>query len=858
MQKHFIKKSSISISLIFVLLITLVLAIFLPLALKKEDDSYGYSGGNGTASNPYLISTVSDFATMSNAGSATDGVFFKQTKNLTLGSFQPAGYNATLGNISSRAFQGNYDGGGYTITYTAVTCTESAGLFALALNATISNVNVTSCSINTTALTSGSYYIGGIVGYARNANIINCTVQSNITITKANTYTTASVFALGGIVGCADGAGVIERCGYRGANLSLNCAGYGYLGGIVGYVYNSSGTGLGYSYNGYSIKNCTSLVSSSFSGSVSGQFLFMGGIVGGMQGSYLYNFADNTECISGCFTQGAGVTARASGGGLYVGGIIGLCASGYSLIKNCYNRFGSISVGGAQNQMTVVGGICGYGVSAGVPRIVNCYNTSSITDVTEENTKTYLGGIAGYYGLASNCFNTGAITATTTTNVKSIVGYGNIGSYCYYSGTSPSNQGKAIDNTSLKTQSFYETASNWNGLYLWDFNSIWTISSSYPTLQWKTIESWIETYDTSWRGNGTEASPYFITTAEELAGIAFMVNYGGVNFASSYFKQSANIDLSRLPWVPIGRHADGTHFSGNYDGNNYKISNMYFEDSTHVPGLFGVCYGAIKNVIIDGADLSINSVWGGSIVGLLETGASIENCTSNAVIEASSQSSLIGGIVGNSWRATIKNCHFTGSITSGADTVGGIVGEAYGEEAIMEQCTFSGAIKTSSINVGGIAGALNNYSKISKCISKGNVKGAGNVGSIAGKVVNGSISNSAGYGNIAVTVSSGNIAGIIGSVEPAATMTNCTFVGAANTIVHPFACNPSALTYSGCYTVINGVKYYTKGDFSGFTPTTYMNNGYPMQNELYSVAIGGYTSDQVITNLKNLGFELYF
>lgn len=857
MQKHFIKKSSISISLIFVLLITLVLAIFLPLLFTKEDDSYGFSGGKGTASSPYIIASKNDFIAMSNNvnnGLSYDGVYFLQTCDLTLGSFQPAGAAAST---KTSSFQGNYDGGSFDISYTATPCTGGVGgLFAWTENATISNIKVTSCSIIGLPTNIGNWAVGGIVGYAENTNIINCFVQSNLTLSGSYQVSTSSsnpsIFALGGIVGRAVGSGTIEGCKRLG-NISLTAIGSSFVGGIVGVVEHvASATNIG-----ISIKNC--IGQGEIKLNLSQENGVVGGIVGASRGTYSYQNSLDSETISQCFNNSK-ITATVTAGGVWVGGIIGYGSGYYEVIKNCLN-VSNITATGASGKALYEGGIAGFVNNS--TRVITCYNTGTITDNTGANSLTALGGISAYSGQIINCFNMGALSATTMTNVKAIVFTGSI-SYCYYGGNCTlTGQGNKFSDTQAKSQGFYTTVSNWNTSYPWDFRTVWTISSSYPTLQKIGIvvnpSKWISVYDNVWLGSGTSSSPYIIRTPEELAGLAFMVNYGSMDYAGKYFKQSANIDLSGLLWVPIGRHADGTHFSGVYDGGNYKISNMYFEDSTHVPGLFGVCYGAIKNVIIDSADLSINSVWGGSIVGLLETGGLVENCTSNAVIEASSQSSIVGGIVGHGWRSTIKNCHFTGSINSGADSVGGIVGQAYGEEAIIEQCTSSGVIKSASTNIGGIVGKLEVGASVSKCISKSNIKGAGNVGSLVGAVgTNGYVLNSAGYGNLSVTVSSGNLSGIIGCAGTVTTMTNCTFVGTANTVVHPFACNPSALTYSGCYTVINGVKYYTKGDFSGFTPTTYMNNGYPMQNELYSVAIGGYTSDQVITNLKNLGFELYF
>ena len=50
------------------------------------------------------------------------------------------------------------------------------------------------------------------------------------------------------------------------------------------------------------------------------------------------------------------------------------------------------------------------------------------------------------------------------------------------------------------------------------------------------------------QGSGTEADPYLISTAKELAWIS--VNYAGTA-NGKYFLQTANIDLGAHYWVPI-------------------------------------------------------------------------------------------------------------------------------------------------------------------------------------------------------------------------------------------------------------------------------------------------------------------
>ena len=95
-------------------------------------------------------------------------------------------------------------------------------------------------------------------------------------------------------------------------------------------------------------------------------------------------------------------------------------------------------------------------------------------------------------------------------------------------------------------------------------------------------------------GKGTEADPFRIASAENLAWISYMAkNYKELNesgliegvtykshnvFEGVYFIQISDIDLGGHKFTPIGykqSDAEGRRyaFAGHYDGRNHKISN---------------------------------------------------------------------------------------------------------------------------------------------------------------------------------------------------------------------------------------------------------------------------------------------
>ena len=84
------------------------------------------------------------------------------------------------------------------------------------------------------------------------------------------------------------------------------------------------------------------------------------------------------------------------------------------------------------------------------------------------------------------------------------------------------------------------------------------------------LSIWNGSSDIWTKGAGTEASPYLIESAEQLAFIAEMVNGGVTTYENTYFKLMTNIDLNNQTWVPIGASEERA-FSGHIDGNNYMI-----------------------------------------------------------------------------------------------------------------------------------------------------------------------------------------------------------------------------------------------------------------------------------------------
>ena len=103
-------------------------------------------------------------------------------------------------------------------------------------------------------------------------------------------------------------------------------------------------------------------------------------------------------------------------------------------------------------------------------------------------------------------------------------------------------------------------------------------------------------------GTGTKDEPYIISNDMELALLAHDVTNGNAEqmYSGKYFKISADIDLSKGLWMPIGTWTTKTRhfFAGKFDGDGHSIINMHIswtasdENSVEASwGLFSRLYG---------------------------------------------------------------------------------------------------------------------------------------------------------------------------------------------------------------------------------------------------------------------------
>lgn len=87
-------------------------------------------------------------------------------------------------------------------------------------------------------------------------------------------------------------------------------------------------------------------------------------------------------------------------------------------------------------------------------------------------------------------------------------------------------------------------------------------------------DAWDGTADTSWYTDHEADTEYRITTAEQLAGLAQLVNNktASVSFEGKTIYLDNDLDLSGYQWTPIGNGSNfGRYFAGTLMGSITKL-----------------------------------------------------------------------------------------------------------------------------------------------------------------------------------------------------------------------------------------------------------------------------------------------
>ena len=254
---------------------------------------------------------------------------------------------------------------------------------------------------------------------------------------------------------------------------------------------------------------------------------------------------------------------------------------------------------------------------------------------------------------------------------------------------------------------------------------------------------WLGNVDIDWYIDDPDATSFTLSSAEELAGLAAIVNgtatapattYGAEsdatvknNFKGKTIYISQDIDLDNMPWTPIGDNANP--FLGNIDGQGHTIYNLNVENEGWAGfiGHAGKSSGTtIQNLNVKNATIKSNRM-AGAIVGQIY--GSIYNChvenvtilvTPNADGSSYDNGDKVGGIVGwlgdNGNNRVISDCSATNVKLTAYRDVGGIAGYVASSTTVKDNTVIDYTIKVDQqtnhyeekdANAGAIVGRAN-------------------------------------------------------------------------------------------------------------------------------------------------------
>ncbi|MDR0833046.1 MAG: T9SS type A sorting domain-containing protein [Candidatus Symbiothrix sp.] len=683
-----------------------------------------YSGGTGSKTDPYLISSKADMeilADVVNNGQSTyAGKFFLLTTDLTdittsIGFYDQGNGGSGGWDDIVTSFNGVFDGGGHTIAVN-----NALGVFGYIHGGTVQNLGVTGSVSLTSISNPNSIHTGGICAYAKQATVNYCFNTASVVATVLTEYSYAYA---GGIIGGNDNSS-IANCYNIGAIQSY------YAGGICGLTSASASTSA-------SISNCYNLGNVTASAANPSSYTTCGGIVG-----------DGNITVSNCFAANAALTAN---GGM--GRITGSNTGDYT--DNCYALF-SMTLNGEPVSSTDANGEDGADATLDdfkspfwFANKLPAWDFSTVWEMSDANSDTK--GLPVF----NNSSKTVSYTITATAGE-----HGSISP----AGSVAVNQGEDLSYTITPADGF-----KINHLYVendYDDKAAEIVDNHYTFTAIATnhtifVDFKLTTSPTYSGGNGSASNPYLISTKADMEALANAVS-GGTDYYKQYFLLTNDLTGSNALTTSVGFYIESYHynldypFSGIFDGNGKTIE---LKDAPN--GVFAQIYEAtIQDLKVTGtisvsSPAQTNDFYAGGVAGLAQH-AKITNCSNAATITSdlvtgnsyrvggicgqannthlsycsnlvpiavSLTNSIGGGICGMTYNSTISNCYNLGNITT-TTWAGGICGHASSSnngnddryvEAFISTCYNLGNI-TATAEAGGICGDINNLT-ITNCFA---------------------------------------------------------------------------------------------------------------------------------------------
>jgi predicted ribosomally synthesized peptide with SipW-like signal peptide len=258
---------------------------------------------------------------------------------------------------------------------------------------------------------------------------------------------------------------------------------------------------------------------------------------------------------------------------------------------------------------------------------------------------------------------------------------------------------------------------------------------------------WLGNVSTEWYTSdeyeGTAEDPYVISNADELAGLAALVNGTATSSVATYaarssadtfkgkvFRLTSDVDLAGIEWAPIG--SSSTPFEGSFDGQGHTIYKLNVAGAGKSnQGLFGLTRdGEITNFTVHNA-----TVTGRTSVGVVAGQpytTKYSNITVSGLVQVNGFA-YVGGVLGKNAYADVTNvtvnvtedsyvkAHSIEGETAYRTYVGGVIGFMGEGSHTVSNVTSNIDVLGSTCDAGGIVGIAHYNNTLINCVSTGDV-----------------------------------------------------------------------------------------------------------------------------------------
>ncbi|MDE7396644.1 MAG: hypothetical protein K2M98_02840, partial [Muribaculum sp.] len=285
----------------------------------------------------------------------------------------------------------------------------------------------------------------------------------------------------------------------------------------------------------------------------------------------------------------------------------------------------------------------------------------------------------------------------------------------------------------------------------------------------------------SLKGEGTKASPWLITSKDDLIYLAYKINNTKLSTSvdtlctGEYFRVENDIDMSGHRFEGISN--DYYHvFNGTFDGQGHTIKGLTM-NTTNYGGLFGHAgdKSLITNLVFENANITANAFTGAVVAW---TTGEVSNVTvkSSTLTNTSNGVGPIGNIVNIITNCHADNCNVTGLAGYASGLIGQLNGRMSGCSATNMRIV-AASPSTGPMPVGGLVGLSNFETVISDSYFSGTIDANSNrsacvTGGLVGTVRGSTIERCFSVGTIRGFSSDAYTGGLVGEAL-SITMTDC-------------------------------------------------------------------------------------